>query len=114
MTEYKPLLHLNICQNICCDHFLPALAGDGIQDLTGVAKKSKAVIIRKDPKSPQGRLEINLDLKSILIGKSPDPILQADDILFVPGSGGKKALKALSGVPAQALGSAGAAALIVH
>jgi len=87
-----------------------ALAGD----LTGVAKKSKAVIIRKDPKSPQGRLEINLDLKSILIGKSPDPILQADDILFVPGSGGKKALKTLAGVPAMIAGEAGAAAIIYH
>ncbi len=68
-----------------------ALAGDA----TGVAKKSKAMIIRKDPKGPQGREEIKLDLKSILVGKSPDPKLQADDILFVPGSNGKKALHTL-------------------
>ena len=66
-----------------------ALAGD----VTGVAKKSKAMIIRKDPKAPQGREEIKLDLQSILLGRSPDPKLQADDILFVPGSGGKKALQ---------------------
>ena len=87
-----------------------ALAGD----LTSVAKKNKAMIIRRDPKSPKGREEIKLDLQGILTGKSPDPILQADDILFVPGSGSKKALRTLEGVPAQALGSASAAALIVH
>jgi polysaccharide biosynthesis/export protein len=87
-----------------------ALAGD----ITSVAKKSDAFIIRKDPKGPQGRSEIKLDLKSILKGNSADPVLQADDILFVPGSNGKKALHVLQGVPAQALGSAGAAAIIVH
>jgi len=87
-----------------------ALAGDA----TGVAKKSKAMIIRKDPKGPQGREEINIDLKRILLGKSPDPKLQADDILFVPGSGGKKALRTLEGVPAVVVGGAGEAAIIAH
>jgi polysaccharide export outer membrane protein len=87
-----------------------ALAGD----LTVVAKKDKALIIRKDPKAPHGRDEIKLDLKSILIGKSPDPILQADDILFVPGSNSKKALHALSTVPATVVGQAGTAAIIYH
>lgn len=87
-----------------------ALAGD----LTPVAKKSKAVIIRKDPKSPLGREEIKLDLQSILAGRSPDPVLQANDIIFVPGSGGKKALRAIENAPGQALGGAGAAALVVH
>jgi len=87
-----------------------ALAGD----LTGVAKKDKALIIRKDPKAPQGRDEIKLDLKSILIGKSPDPILQADDILFVPGSNSKKALRTLEAVPATVVGQASSAAIIYH
>ena len=87
-----------------------ALAGDS----TSVAKKSKAMIIRKDPKGPQGRDEIKLDLKSILLGKSPDPKLQADDILFVPGSNGKKALHTLTSVPAQVAGEAAATAVIVH
>ena len=59
-----------------------ALAGD----TTSVAKKSKAMIIRKDPKAPQGREEIKLDLQRILTGRSPDPVLQADDIVFVPGA----------------------------
>jgi polysaccharide biosynthesis/export protein len=87
-----------------------AIAGD----VTSVAKKNKAMIIRKDPKAPQGRDEIKLDLESILKGHSPDPVLQADDIIFIPGSNGKKALHTLEGVPGQALGAAGASALIVH
>jgi len=87
-----------------------ALAGD----VTSVARKSKAMIIRKDPKAPKGREEINLDLKSILAGRSPDPKLQADDILFVPGSGGKKALHTLAGVPSTVVGGAASTAILVH
>ena len=87
-----------------------ALAGD----TTSVAKKNKAVIIRNDPNAPLGREEIKINLESILAGHSPDPVLQANDILFVPGSGGKKALHSLTTVPATALGQAGAAAIIVH
>jgi polysaccharide export outer membrane protein len=87
-----------------------ALAGD----VTSVAKKRKALIIRKDPKAPNGREEIKVDLQSILNGRSPDPILLANDILFVPGSGGKKALHTLTNAPATIVGNAGAAALIVH
>ncbi len=87
-----------------------ALAGD----LTGVAKKNKAMILRSDPQAPNGRDEIKLDLSSILAGKSTDPVLQANDILFIPGSDSKKVLRTLTGVPASALGQAGATALIVH
>jgi polysaccharide biosynthesis/export protein len=32
-----------------------------------------------------------VDLKSILQGKTPDPVLQAEDILFIPDSSGKRA-----------------------
>jgi len=91
---------------------LRALAMAG--DVTSVAKKNKAMILRSDPQSPNGRDEIKLDLSSILAGKTTDPILQANDILFIPGSDGKKVLRTLTGVPASALGQAGAAALIVH
>ncbi len=87
-----------------------ALAGD----VTSVARKSKAMIIRKNPKAPKGREEINLDLKSILAGRSPDPKLQADDILFVPGSGGKKALRTLTSVPATVVGGAASTAILVR
>jgi polysaccharide export outer membrane protein len=91
---------------------LRALAVAG--DATGVAKKSKAMIIRKDPKAPQGREEIKLDLKRILAGRSPDPVLQANDILFVPGSMGKKALHTIETAPAMIVGEAGAAAIVTH
>ena len=87
-----------------------ALAGD----VTSVAKKNKALILRNDPKSPNGRDQIKVDLPGILAGHTPDPVLQANDILFVPGSSSKKALRTLTGVPASALGQAGATALIVH
>jgi polysaccharide export outer membrane protein len=87
-----------------------ALAGD----VTSVAKKNKAMILRSDPRAPNGRDEIKLDLSSILAGKSTDPVLQANDILFIPGSDSKKVLRTLTGVPASALGQAGATALIVH
>ncbi len=87
-----------------------ALAGDA----TSVAKRSKAMIIRKDPKGPQGREEIKLDLQRILLGKCPDPKLQADDILFVPGSNGKKALKTIENAPGYIVSEAGAAAIIAH
>jgi len=39
-----------------------------------------------------GRKEIPVDLKRILSGKTPDVKLQPDDILFVPGSTGRKAV----------------------
>ena len=87
-----------------------ALAGDA----TSVAKKSQAMIIRKDPKGSLGREEIKLDLKRILLGKSPNPKLQADDILFIPGSNGKKALHTLANTPAAIAADAGAAAIIYH
>jgi hypothetical protein len=72
------------------------------------------MIIRKDPQAAQGRDEIDVDLKSILAGRSPDPKLQADDILFVPGSGGKKALHTLAGVPSTIVGGAASTAILVH
>jgi polysaccharide export outer membrane protein len=87
-----------------------ALAGDA----TGVAKRSQALIIRKDPKGPLGREAIKLDLQRILHGKSPDLKLQADDILYIPGSTGKKAMRAIEAAPSLILADAGAAAIIAH
>jgi polysaccharide export outer membrane protein len=77
---------------------LEALAIAG--DVTFVAKRSKAVIIRKDPTAPTGRKEIALDIGHILAGQSPDPVLQSNDILYVPASGGKRAVQTLASVPA--------------
>jgi polysaccharide export outer membrane protein len=67
---------------------LEALAIAG--DLTSVAKKDKAKIIRKDPKAPGGLLEVALNVKAIIAGHLPDQVLQTNDILYVPGSGPKK------------------------
>jgi polysaccharide export outer membrane protein len=66
-----------------------ALAGD----VTSTAKKKKAMIIRKTPALPGGREEIPVDLNAVLAGSSPDRALQANDILFVPDSGSKRALR---------------------
>ena len=84
-----------------------ALAGD----VTPVAKTDKAMIIRKDTKAPDGRQEIALNLKSILHGSSPDRILQADDILYVPVSGGKKAMRTAAGIGVGVVSTASSAAI---
>jgi len=91
---------------------LQALAIAG--DVNSTAKKNKALIIRKDPKAANGRQEIALNLKEILAGRSPDPKMQPNDILFVPTSGGKRALHTLTGVPAAITTEAAAAAILVH
>jgi len=67
---------------------LQALAIAG--DVTSVAKKDKTKIIRKDPKAPDGRMEVTLNVKDIIAGRSPDPVLQTNDILYVPVSGPRR------------------------
>jgi polysaccharide export outer membrane protein len=57
---------------------------------------TKHARIIRNAQVPGKREEIVCDLHKILAGKSPDINLQADDILYVPGSTGKKvAIKAL-------------------
>jgi polysaccharide export outer membrane protein len=65
---------------------LQALALAGGTNRT--AKMSGARIIRK---TPTGMTETPLELKKMLEAKTPDVTLQADDILFVPVSGGRVA-----------------------
>lgn len=60
------------------------------EGFTRVAKKSKGVIIRTAEDG--SRSEIPVDLGKMLKGQAPDTYLQADDIVFVPGSGAKAAL----------------------
>lgn len=62
------------------------------QGLTGTAKNDKAVIIRKNPKTGQ-RQEIAVNLNKVMSRRAEDIRLQANDILFVPDSTGKKALR---------------------
>jgi polysaccharide export outer membrane protein len=64
------------------------------EGMNGTADKRRARILRREPGGQ--RAEIAVDVKAILAGKSEDVMLHADDILFIPGSAGKKAsLRAL-------------------
>lgn len=65
-----------------------ALAGG----LKGTAKPGQAVILRRNPDTSQ-RQEVNVDLNKVLKRKVEDVRLLASDILFVPDSTGKKALR---------------------
>jgi len=54
------------------------------------AALDSARVIRKTPEGPQ---DVPLSLKKIMAAKAPDIQLQADDVVFVPGSAGKSAAK---------------------
>src|SRR5216684_8669737 len=54
------------------------------------AALDSARVIRKTPEGPQ---DVPLSLKKIMAAKAPDIQLQADDVIFVPGSAGKSAAK---------------------
>jgi polysaccharide biosynthesis/export protein len=62
-----------------------ALAGG----TTRTSAKDKARLIRK---TPNGREEMPIPLKAMLMGKVKDMPVEDGDILFVPSSGGKAAL----------------------
>jgi polysaccharide export outer membrane protein len=57
------------------------------------AQQDKAMILRKNPQKPGGRDEIPVKLKQIMANRAPDLPLYANDILFIPDSAGKKALR---------------------
>ena len=61
------------------------------EGVLGTAAKSQARIIRKATDGAQ--TEIPVDLKKVLAGKAPDEVLAANDILFVPSSAAKSAMK---------------------
>jgi polysaccharide export outer membrane protein len=60
------------------------------QGTSRTASPDKAKLIRK---SATGREEVPIPLKKILADKAPDQLLVDGDILFVPGSGPKNALR---------------------
>jgi polysaccharide export outer membrane protein len=65
------------------------------EGLNGAADTRHARILRLKRDADQ-REELSVDVKDLLAGKKPDVPLQGDDILFIPGSTGKKAaLRAL-------------------
>ncbi len=61
------------------------------EGMDSYAEVGHAKILRRTS-NPERRQEIALNLKRILEGKDHDVEMQSDDILFVPVSGGKKAL----------------------
>jgi polysaccharide export outer membrane protein len=62
------------------------------EDLKTTAVRNKAVIIHGDAKAAGGRQQIPVDLKKLLAGKTADPALEAEDILFVPDSSSRRVL----------------------
>ncbi|HEV2522556.1 MAG TPA: polysaccharide biosynthesis/export family protein [Candidatus Acidoferrales bacterium] len=60
------------------------------EGLSGTADTRHAKILRLQHDADQ-REELPVDVKAVLSGKKPDVTLQGDDILFIPGSTGKKA-----------------------
>jgi polysaccharide export outer membrane protein len=59
---------------------------------TPTAKTTAAIILRKDPATGKNK-EITVNLKLVLQRKTEDTMLMANDILYVPDSTGKKALR---------------------
>ncbi len=64
--------------------------GEGLKP---TALRKKAMIIRRGHDSPNGREEIPVNLQRILSGHAADPGLAANDILFIPDSASKRALR---------------------
>jgi polysaccharide export outer membrane protein len=60
------------------------------EGLNGTADTKHARILRLKRDADQ-REEMAVNVKDVLTGKKPDVALQGDDILFIPGSTGKKA-----------------------
>jgi polysaccharide export outer membrane protein len=65
------------------------------EGMNATADRRRARILRSNTAAGQ-RVEITVDVKAILEGRSEDVALRADDILFIPDSSGRKAsLRAL-------------------
>src|ERR1035437_5175206 len=63
------------------------------EDAKSTAVRNKSMIIRADSSAPDGHKQIPVNLNLILAGKASDPMMRADDILFVPDSTAKKAFR---------------------
>ena len=80
-------------------------------DTTSVAKKNHVKIIRKDVTATSGRHEFVININDILAGRSPDQTLQANDILYVPSSSGRRALQTFTSTSTLIAGAAGTGAV---
>jgi len=63
------------------------------EDLKPTAQREHSMIIRRELSKGGERQEIAVNLKQILAGKTADVVMQPNDILFVPDSTGKRALR---------------------
>jgi polysaccharide export outer membrane protein len=63
------------------------------EGLKPTAIRKRSLIIHQDANQPSARHEEMLDLGRIFAGKSPDAVLRANDILFVPDSTSQKAIR---------------------
>jgi polysaccharide export outer membrane protein len=66
------------------------------------ASAANARLLRPVPGGAQ-RVEMAINLKKILEGKAPDVPMQPDDLLFIPGSGPKRAMAKAADVAVQTL-----------
>lgn len=63
------------------------------EDAKSTALRDKSVVVRRGAQYAGGREEVPVNLKNIMAGKAPDLPLQANDILYVPDSSSRKALR---------------------
>ena len=92
---------------------LKALAMAG--DVSGLAKKSHIMLLRRNPTGPPDkREEIPVDYRAMVKGQIADMRLQPDDILYVPESGGLKALRTTANAAVQVATMAGTSLMIYH
>lgn len=63
------------------------------EDLKPTAQREHSMIIRRDTSKQGDRQEIAVNLKKILSGQVPDVAMEPNDILFIPDSNSKKALR---------------------
>lgn len=66
------------------------------EGLKGVAS-SHALVVRQSTNA-QARTEIPVDLRQMMAGKIPDVMMAPNDILYIPNSGGRLALRAMGDV----------------
>jgi polysaccharide export outer membrane protein len=74
-----------------------------VEGTLSTAKLGSTIIVRKST-NEEGREEIPVDLSKIMKGQLKDPILLANDILYVPQSGVRLGLKRMGDVATTATG----------
>lgn len=72
------------------------------EGLLPTATHDRCLVIRRQSGTKQ-RQEITVDLSKLMAGKKPDQLLEPNDIVFVPESGTKKAVRTMARVAEQAI-----------